>query len=428
MTTIELAWKYSKCRFANIIAMLTIAICVFVQVVVMAVLDGMLVDYKNRINNLGEQLRVDLPYAGNNEKVYRLLADKIIANKKVKAVTPVLQNYAMLNYYYGYQPIILRGIDIKKELKFGNIKKYLLDINSNELSTLQNKQSADSTPIIIVGARIAEMLGITAEDIGTQKTFCHIEFAQQGTDKMVRRKFKIISRFRSSIGFYDEYLAYIPLSIAQDMFKINKQKPVNLISVWVKDSKINGKELAGIKLAITKESSAITDKLGIEPVRVKTSEDMWSSFFEGMAHENALMEIVMAFISFACGFAIFAIMYTLVADRIRDIGILRSIGYSRGRVIILFTLSGLILGVIGALVGSVGGVLFAPHVSKVYEFIVGHPLYPPRLFGAKELYIYINYDFVIIRTLLAILVAIIASLPAALWAGYKEPLEALRNE
>lgn len=428
MNMFFLSWKYAKSRLANLIAMLTIAICVFVQVVVMAVLDGMLIDYKNRIQGLGEQLRIDLPFGANNEKTFSELKASLSSNENIGEITPVLQNYAMLNYYYSNNPVILRGIDIKKELEFGNIKKFLVDINSDKLKEALDKRKENGPPLIIIGARIAESMGIDPYDIITGRALIHVEFARGDEEKLVRQKFRVISRFRSSIGFYDEYLAYIPLSNCQDLFATENKKPVNIMSVWLKNSSINSGKLAELKTFVRKKADVITEKMGVGEVRIKTAEEMWHSAFEGMAHENALMEVVMAFISLACGFAIFAIMYTLVADRIRDIGILRSIGFSRFKVAVIFVISGLILGICGTVLGSIGGCLFAPHVSAAYEYLTGSPLYPPHLFGAEELYIYIDYLKVILRSLAAILVSVFASIPAAIWAGAREPLEALRHE
>ncbi|MHC4874479.1 MAG: ABC transporter permease [Planctomycetota bacterium] len=423
-----LAWKYAKCRLANIIAMLTIAICVFVQVVVMAVLDGMLIDYKNRIKNLGEQLRIELPFGANNNDVYLKLEAALLKNNEIKGITPVLQDYAMLNYYYSHTPAILRGIDFKKEIEAGNLGKYILDLSVTEIAEFSSAKSDNIIPPVILGARAAEMLGVSASDIIDKKAFVHVEFARGNDNKLVRQKFRIVSRFRSSVGFYDEYMTYIPIKTAQSIFTKDTKYPVNILSVWLKDTSISTESMQNVKENITKEASLIPAIHNAGVVRIKTAEDMWHSAFQGMAHENALMEVVMAFISFACGFAIFAIMYTLVSDRIRDIGIMRSIGYSRKSIALIFVAAGLVLGVAGSILGSVGGVLFAPHVSASYEFITGQPLYPPHLFGAKELYIHINYNFVIIRGFIAVAVAVLASLPAALWAGFRQPLEALRHE
>ncbi len=52
----QLAFRYATRRLVNYIAVLALALALAVQIVAMAVLDGMLVDLEKRLRNLGEQI------------------------------------------------------------------------------------------------------------------------------------------------------------------------------------------------------------------------------------------------------------------------------------------------------------------------------------------------------------------------------------
>ncbi|MFH0910487.1 MAG: FtsX-like permease family protein [Planctomycetota bacterium] len=428
MYVFHLAWRYAANRLVNAVAVLTILLCVLVQVVVMAVLDGMLDDYRDRIRGLGEQVTLYLPHDAETEETFSRTRQAVTGMPGVRGITPVLERYAVLRGPYGEQPVIVRGIDLRAEQSLGRLPEYVLDQNAKALSWLAPGQEAPDPqrPGIFIGTELADFLGITSQDVRLGAVLS-LEYAGVGEDKLLRRRFRVAGRFRCGIGYYDRYYAYVPLKTAQELFNKPEAPEVTFGAIWLEDATLSGPALdrmtEEILLAAGRASSSTEYAF-----HAATAEDAWQNVFEGMAHENALMEIVMAMISLSSGFAIFAIMYTLVAGRVRDIGILRSIGASRLGIVLIFSLAGLGMGLAGAVLGAAGGVAFAPHVGSAYEWVTGSPLYPPYLFGVKTLPIAIAYDKVVIRSLAAVLMAFLASLPPAIWAGYRPPLEALRHE
>ncbi len=86
------------------------------------------------------------------------------------------------------------------------------------------------------------------------------------------------------------------------------------------------------------------------------------------------------------------------------------------------------MGLVGAVAGAAGGLAPAPNISEVYDILFGTPLYPPHLFGVENRPVHIDMTKVVIRTLAAVLLSVAATFPTALWAGFRQPLEALRHE
>jgi len=123
---------------------------------------------------------------------------------------------------------------------------------------------------------------------------------------------------------------------------------------------------------------------------------------------------------FMGGFIIFNTFRTIVAERRRDIGMLRALGATRGTVIGTILTEGLLQGIIGSAIGLVLGYLLAIGIIKVAQapmslFInlkLGQPVISPALIG--------------ISILLGVGVTVMAGLIPALNAAKITPLEAMR--
>jgi len=317
MYILHLAWRYATCRTVNAVACITIALCVLVQIVVMSVLDGMLIDYKRRIKGLGEQITLYMPQGG----VEQATADAVMESARevggVKGVTPVLQRYAAVRGSYGRQPVLVRGIDLDAEKRHGALgQDYLLDAESWAGPPRANDAAArdDGMPGVILGAELAQALGISARDVAAG-AYVILEYVRHEDEKLVRRHFRVASRFRSGIVYYDRYFLYIPLDEAQAMFAAPGQAPVSYLAVWLDDPTRS----EALKDPVAAVADRVLADRGHPHGHAMSAEEAWARAFAGMAHENALMEVVMALISVSSGFAIFAILYTLVAARVRDI-------------------------------------------------------------------------------------------------------------
>jgi putative ABC transport system permease protein len=123
---------------------------------------------------------------------------------------------------------------------------------------------------------------------------------------------------------------------------------------------------------------------------------------------------------FMGAFIIFNTFRTIVAERRRDIGMLRAIGASRPTVVRLFLVEGLIQGVLGTAIGMVLGYLLAllgtqllgPMMSRFMSLHVGLPPVPPGL--------------VVVSVVVGVGVTLAAGFFPALSAGRLTPMEVLR--
>ncbi|MBN1439801.1 MAG: FtsX-like permease family protein [Anaerolineales bacterium] len=123
---------------------------------------------------------------------------------------------------------------------------------------------------------------------------------------------------------------------------------------------------------------------------------------------------------FMGGFIIFNTFRTIVAERRRDIGMLRALGATRGTILGMILAEGILQGVIGAGLGLVFGYLLGagllklvePFLSRFLNLNLGSPVVSPGL--------------VVVCVLLGVTVTLLAGLIPARNASRVMPLEALR--
>ena len=109
---------------------------------------------------------------------------------------------------------------------------------------------------------------------------------------------------------------------------------------------------------------------------------------------------------------IFLSMYTTITERTREIGILRSLGASKGFVVWLFLEESLVLCVFGVGVGFIG--------SQVISSVI-HMIFP-------TLPVEITADWRLRASIFAVLSGIVGSFYPSLKAAAQDPIEALAYE
>ncbi|MFW6457515.1 MAG: FtsX-like permease family protein [Planctomycetota bacterium] len=103
--------------------------------------------------------------------------------------------------------------------------------------------------------------------------------------------------------------------------------------------------------------------------KAQTWEDQQRNFLEAVHMERTLMGLILSFVGLLAGFTIFAILIMTVYEKRRDIGILKSVGYTPQYIATIFLVDGGAVGLIGAILGATGGLLFAAHINSIADFI-----------------------------------------------------------
>jgi putative ABC transport system permease protein len=110
-----------------------------------------------------------------------------------------------------------------------------------------------------------------------------------------------------------------------------------------------------------------------------------------------------------------------VYERIREIGTIAAIGTLPGKILSMFLIEGLCLGIVGAIIGTVVGslVVYMINISKItYNFAQHTGLILSAQIGLSD---------ILIISAMVIIISVIASLQPAYKASKMEPIKALRH-
>jgi len=187
------------------------------------------------------------------------------------------------------------------------------------------------------------------------------------------------------------------------------------------EDQINSIEIA-LKSIDDSERLAVTDQIQemLGSAYQIGSLDSGSELLAGIKLGQAAFNVFGVLALFMGGFIIYNTFRTIIAERRRDIGMLRALGANRKTIIGMILVEGLIQGILGSVIGIALGYLFGALIIRLAEaplnsFIhltMGKPVVSPMI--------------VIVTLILGVLTTILAGLIPALRASKVSPMDALR--
>jgi len=150
--------------------------------------------------------------------------------------------------------------------------------------------------------------------------------------------------------------------------------------------------------------------------KAETIEESAENLLRGFRSGIAMINMIGYFGMMSSAFAIVAIQMMLVSSKTREIGIMRAIGAKRKDILILFLFQGMIIGVVGAGVGTAAGLgytAFAKETKMAWE-------------GSIPLEVSYNWTKIIQTAFTSFGLAILASIYPAYRATKLLPVEAMR--
>ena len=163
---------------------------------------------------------------------------------------------------------------------------------------------------------------------------------------------------------------------------------------------------------------------------VSTWQDKQGALLAAVQMETAVLNVLLFLIIAVAGFGILAIFCLIVVEKTRDIGVLKSLGASRGGIMTIFLGYGLALGIVGSGVGALGGLLLVDHINEAADFLgwlTGKPVFDPSIYFFQRIPTIVHATTVLWIMAGAIGIAVAASVLPALRAAYIHPVSALNG-
>ncbi len=391
--------------FITLASILSIALSVTALITVLSVMNGLAGELTQRLINITTHATI----TGKNNRLddWRELEAKLSGLPDVLAVAPAISEQAMINAGRRMSAVILNGILPEYETKVSDVGQKML---AGKLTDLRPGSNG-----VILGADLAGYLGIT---LGDQLTIIspQVNSASSGITPKLKR-FTVIGMFRSGLPDFDRNTALLHIDDAANF--LSSGSSVSALKLKLDDLMRTPEISQALKKSLPNEYE----------VRDWTMENQ--SRFQAIKTEKKVMTIILMLMVIESAFNIVAALVMLVKEKRADIAILKTLGLTSNSVMGIFMVLGTALGVVGTLLGTLGGVVLATHITEIIhaiESVFRIKFLSDKLFYISEFPAKLLWTDVYTIAGMAFMLTVLATIYPARQAAKVHPAEDLRYE
>ncbi|MEM8834982.1 MAG: FtsX-like permease family protein [Planctomycetota bacterium] len=156
-----------------------------------------------------------------------------------------------------------------------------------------------------------------------------------------------------------------------------------------------------------------------------------SSFIKAVEKEIGLILLLFLIVSLTAVFLVFAIFWSMISEKTRDIGILRAVGASTLGIIGLFLRYGLAIGVVGSVCGLALAIVIVDNINPIHEWLgraLGIVVWDPATYYFTEIPARVVPWQALAVAAGGMCSALLGALIPAIRAATMDPVRALRFE
>ncbi|HTS19021.1 MAG TPA: ABC transporter permease [Verrucomicrobiae bacterium] len=393
-----------KRTFVSVITLISLAgvtIGVWVLIVVIAVMSGFDRELREKLMGMHAQVTV---MGGQIDHPDQLLK-KVLATPHVKAATPFAMSLVFLEFEHHVATPYLKGIDPKREVTVSQLGSYIkegsLDLDGDK---------------VMIGRELASQYGIFLGDKITVSSPRFLE--KKGQEVDLPMDLTVTGIFESGMYEYDIGLIFTSLETAQELYGLGNA--VQGIEIKTDDPILGAREVA----------QTLNHELP-PPLVAQTWAQMNSKLLGAIEVEKTTMFIILIFISVVAAFSITSTLITVAAEKTSEIGVLKAVGATPGRIARMFLFQGFVVGLLGTLLGVALGYATIDHVDALRQFLASAlhiEVFPKEIYNFQHIPVYLAGRDLSMIVGSAMVIATLGGLLPALWAALLEPVEALRHE
>ena len=315
-------------------------------IVVLAVMTGFQDGIRDRIIAANPRILI-FEGGGRGMRDAPALLERVRDVPGVRSVAPFVMQQALFTVSGGGATGgLVRGVDIASE----SVRKDLT--RQIKMGSLEPLGRSGGEPAIVLGRELARTLGVIP---GESVTVISPQGALTAVGMVPKmRRFTVAGTFEVGMYEYDSSLAYVSLGAAQEFAGLGDR--VTGIEVKLRDP-FEAKTVA----------RAITQRLGF-PYLLRDWMEMNRNLFNALQLEKLALFIIVTIIVLVAAFAIIGHLILLVAEKRKEIGILKAMGAPAGSVGAVFLSVGMLIGLVGTAAGSAVG-LGLIWVQNTYRII-----------------------------------------------------------
>lgn len=317
---------------------------------------------------------------------------------RLDRIAPFVRREAIVRSDVGLEGVLLKGIDPKRDVS--KVREYVVD---GEF--LSERSDPNRLPQLLVGARLAELLGVGPGD----SVVLFIADRNPELESIPTiEEFEVAGLYRSGMAGYDDVYVFTMIGEAQQLLGYRSTEVTGF------DLLLDDPEQAD---AVAAE---INELLGI-PYSAVSIRDLFASIFAWIDLQRLMVPVIMIIIAVVATFNVVSTLLISVIEKSRSIATLSTLGATGSAIGQIFTAKGVLVTLVGLLSGSFLTLIFSILQQNLGLIRLEASIY---VFDAVPIAIDpLDYLVVIVGTLL---LAILTTLIPARIAAKTRPMSILR--
>lgn len=430
MYPLLLAARYLRSRLIPLIAVGAVALCVALVVIVVSVMSGFLDMLRSSGKSLLGDVIVSAPLGGM--PYYGDFIVELEAMPEVEAATPLVDTLGLLRMPYpagGRKEVVPVQVWAIDPVSFARVTDYRddlywqgrdeatrgamleddprLSLGDSLLEQGATLRTSEGRPGIVLGMHVSIANARQRDGSyrprydwfmpGMETILTVVPIGESGRVGAQRDcQLQIVNELQTGVYEIDKNRVFAPLPVAQELlqldaapivdtnaapgpdgsFPIIGTSPARVTKVLVRASE--GVSPDALRSLVEVRLGAFTDRINADPslrgrvpsnIGVLTWEQQLRDIIAPVEKEREMMRILFSIIYLVCAGLILSIFWAIVAEKTRDIGILRAVGASRLGILSTFLGYGLTIGIIGSAAGVILAALVVRRINDIHDAI-----------------------------------------------------------
>lgn len=325
-------------RFVVVAAIGGVAVGTGALLLALMIVRGFSREIEGKIVGFGQHVQVE-SYLGDPLPRGDSLAARLVGFGHVTHASPSVVDFALL------QPKGAEAAQVDGVLVWGTrTADQPFVAERTEAGAFRLGAGPDGRQTVVLGARLAERLGVEVGDVVTAYSTRGLGGGQIQSRPRIKQ-FQVTGVFETGLADFDDQFAYVDLEAARDLFQYAPGEATRIDLTL--DDRTFARDVA----------TAITDEVG-PPVFARPIEDVYRGLFAWVELQQSIVPLVISILVVVAAFNIVGALLVVVLEKSREIGTVLAMGASRAAVRRLFVVFGFFVGVIGASIGATVAIAF----------------------------------------------------------------------
>ncbi|HUT47207.1 MAG TPA: FtsX-like permease family protein [Sedimentisphaerales bacterium] len=444
MYKIILATRYLLKRRITYFAVLAVALCVFIVVVVMTVMAGLVNEFKEKNHRfagdcvVGTESLVGFAY-------YEDFVNLMEQQDFVEAVSPAIKSFALKRRRGSEKDDVVEvmGIDPVKHSQatgFGDSLYYHKDDVSGTFEIAYDANLAgcvlgDFMFLQDTNSRNFNETSLPriAYSISCFPLTARGALAQAGTDMVNTKTFYFSDQSTTGLPRIDGLVVYLPFEQAQLLCGMERSpKRASRLHIRFKpEIKIRAgcEKVQSLWQKFRQDKADEIQAYTLDTVTVQSWKQYRRSSIAPLENEQTEMSVMFGFVGITTVFIVLVVFYMIISHKSKDIGILKSIGVSNVDIIELFSGYAFMVGILGSGFGLLAGWIFLLKINPIEDWLFEHfgfQLWDRTIYAIGDIPNQVEFKILAIIVVSAIAACLVGALIPSLQAARQKPVETLQ--